>query len=100
MKCGIDGTVVVARVTSDVLDENIDLLAAETVFVVEHQPQVASVDVAINGAKHLVTVLAFSDWHGGKAVGKFGGANVASVPYFVAFSKVFLKAVVPVTMCV
>ena len=84
-----DGGVVFAGVAANVLDEDIDALTGEAVFLGETVAQVAAVDVAIDGTEGR---------NGGEFVGDFHGADVASVPDFIALGKILLKFCIPMAV--
>ena len=86
IEAAADAGVVVTGIAADVLHEYFDFFATEPVFFAEHVTQVASVDVAIDGAQGCYLPEAF---------GEFDGADVAGMPYLVTFAEVFLVSVVP-----
>ena len=82
-----DAAVVAAGVAAYVFHQHVYLLALEPQHLRKHAAQVAAVAVAAHGTQGP---------EGGQAVGQFGRADVAGVPYLVARLKVVQVAVVPV----
>ena len=84
-----DGTVIILRVSADVLEQDIHLLHTEARHVGIERPQIASVSIAANGP------------HGPELCqtpSHVEGTYVARVPDFVARFKIFKVAFVPPTM--
>ncbi len=84
---GIDGTVVMPGVASDVGEQDLGLFTAEAEELGEHATQLSAVAVAYDCSQGT---------KGSEAVGDLGGADVACVPYLIALCKVLYIAVIPI----
>ena len=88
---GAHAVVVVAGIAADMLDEHVDVLTLEAVQFPIHQPQVAAVAVATDGAQGPERR---------QPLGHLYGADVAGMPYLVAGLEIMQVFLVPVAMCV
>ena len=84
-----DRGVVVAGIAADVLDKHVDILALEAVQLTIHEPQVAAVAVAADGAERT---------EGGQTLGHLHSADIACMPYLVAGFEVMKVLLVPIAM--
>lgn len=81
-----DACIILAGITSDVLHQNVHVLTLEAQHFGIHHTEVAAVAVAADGAQRSEL---------GEALRKEWGADVAGVPYLVAWLEVSQILVVP-----
>ena len=86
---GIDGTVVVARIATDVGHQYAGSLASPPQFLGIHPSQVTTIAVAAYGPEGTKLIEPLCQFH---------GTDVASVPYFITLFKVLEIAVVPISV--
>ena len=88
---GADGGIVIARISADMLDEYIDILALEPVQLAEHQAEIAAVAIATDGTKRAKV---------DKFLGNLYRAYVAGVPYLIAGLEIMEIFLVPIRVSV
>ena len=86
-----NGGVVVAGVTTDMLDEHVGSLDSEAVHLWVAQADVAPINIAVYGAEGT---------EGFELLGYLKGTYVSGVPHLIALGKVPCVAFVPMTVSV
>ena len=88
---GADGSVVIPRISADVLDEYIGTFYGKAVYLRVHDSQVATVNVSVDGTQRAESSQPF---------GHFQRTDVAGVPYFITMLEMLQISVVPTSVCV
>ena len=88
-ECRSHAGIVVSRITADMFDEYIDILALKTVQLMIHQSQVAPVAVAADSTERTER---------SKSVGYFRRPDVTGMPYLVAGFEVVQVLIIPERM--